>query len=115
MVVATHRIEIEAKTNNDWSEKELQKYCIKKLYGVDDIWYTRLESINIDQKTVKAHVLIHSVYYDFIKYREEIEDFVKTWIKDHINESWLMISKIDIKPLGRSIKQIGGSKQCIYL
>ena len=88
---------------------------IKKLGEIDDIWYPRLESVEINQKTVKAHVLIHSTYYDFIKYKEDIGDDVKTWVEDHITEPGLIVLKIGIKPLGRSIEDIGESGKGIYL
>ncbi len=115
MVVATHRIGIEAKINNAWGEKKIREYCIKKLGEIDDIWYPRLESVEINQKTVKAHVLIHSTYYDFIKYKEDIGDDVKTWVEDHITEPGLIVLKIGIKPLGRSIEDIGEGGKGIYL
>ena len=94
--MATHIIEIEAKINNGWSEKELRNYCMEKLDSIDSIWDPQLESLEISKKIVKAKVLIHSTFYDFKKYDKIERGRIKSWINSHITESGIRISKINI-------------------
>ncbi len=104
-MVATHSIEIEATINNDWDEKKIREYCINKLcFEVDSIWDPELKSLEVNQKTVKANILIQSTYYYFMEYEEEIKNNIKTWIKNHVTEPGIVISKVNMKYLGSRIR-----------
>ena len=105
MATPTHCIEIEARLNNGWDEKEIRDYCTRKLhFKVDSIWYPELESLNFDGKTARASVLIQSVFYDFTKYAEEIEDWIYEWIENYITEPGIDILNIKINPLGKRLE-----------
>jgi len=46
MATPTHCIEIEARVNNGWSEKEIGDYCTGKLcFKVDSIIYYNFENL----------------------------------------------------------------------
>ena len=107
MSIPTHCIEIEAKINNNWSEKEIRDSCIKKIcFEIDDIWYPELKSLDVNGRTVKVNVLIQSTFYNFMEYEDDIKEDIKTWLNNHITPD-IEILKVNMELLGSRLKLSG--------
>ena len=105
MAVATHYITLDGKINGDWDEKTLRDYCDKKLEEVNDAWCAEMELLCVEGKTTKVGILIESVF-PIDKHLEKettkrIKEMAEGWVKDHIKDEGIIISKINVEALCR--------------